>query len=62
MRAVAADHIAAFENIGSAMAVLRRLDVMRLPDDVSREVTLARRTLSVAQSRLLEWIDEENKP
>ena len=52
----AEDRAAAFENIGAALSVLRRLDSMRLDDDVRDEVTRARQTLSVAQSRIHERI------
>jgi hypothetical protein len=50
------DRVSAFENLGAALSVLRRLDSMRLDDDVRDEVTRARQTLSVAQSRIHERI------
>lgn len=56
MRGASVDRVAAFENIGAALAVLRRLDSLRLDDDVRGEVTRARQTLSVTQSRIYERI------
>jgi hypothetical protein len=47
------DRAAAFENLGAALAVLRRLNSLRLDDDVRDEVTRARQALSVTQSRIL---------
>lgn len=56
MKGASEDRVSARENIGSALAVLHRLDSLRLDDDVRREVTSARQTLSVAHSRLYERI------
>jgi hypothetical protein len=50
------DRAAAFENIGAALAVLRRLNSLCLDDDVYDEATHARQLLSVAQSRIHERI------
>jgi hypothetical protein len=56
MRGASEDRVSAFENLGAALSVLRRLDSLRLDDDVRNEVTCARQTLSVAQSRIHERI------
>jgi hypothetical protein len=61
MRGAAEDRVSAFENLGAALSVLRRLDSMRLDDDIRDEVTRARRTLSVAQSRIHERLQQEKK-
>jgi hypothetical protein len=52
MRDVVEDRTSSFENIGSALSVLRRLNSLRLDDDVRAAVTRARQILSVAQSRI----------
>jgi hypothetical protein len=52
----AEDRAAAFENIGAALSVLRRLDSLRLDDDVRGEITGVRQWLAVAQSRIHERI------
>ena len=59
MRGASEDRAAARENLGAALAVLRRLDDLRLDDDVRAEVTRARQTLSVAQSRIHQRIRGE---
>jgi len=61
VREVSEDRVAAFENIGGALAVLRRLAGLRLDDDVRGEVTRARQILSVAQSRIHERLRAEGK-
>jgi hypothetical protein len=50
--------IAVFETIGCALATLRRLDYVWYDEDVRERVTSARSTLSVAQSRVKQRIDE----
>lgn len=50
------DRAAVFENIGAALSVLRRLDSLRLDDDVRGEITGVKQRLSVAQSRVHERI------
>ncbi len=59
MKGAAQDRIAARETIGSAAAVLRRLDALRLDEDVRREVTRIRQVLSVAYSQLHRRITQE---
>lgn len=61
MRSCSEDRVTAFENVGSALAVLRRLDSLRLDDDTRVETTRARQMLSVAQSRIHERIQTERK-
>lgn len=56
MRGASEDRVAAFENVGAAIAVLRRLDSLRLDDDVRGEITRVRQMLAVAQSRIHERI------
>ena len=56
MKGLAEDRVAAFENIGAAIAVLRRLDSRCLDDDVRDDIARARQTLSAAQSRIHERI------
>ena len=48
----------AHEMIGSALAVLRRLDYVWCDDDVRDSITRARTLLSVAQSTIKGRIDE----
>lgn len=49
--------ISAFETIGCALAVLRRLDYIWYPDDIRDMVTQARSSLAVAQSKIKQRID-----
>ena len=49
--------IAAFETIGCALAVLRRLDHIRYDADIRETLMHVRSTLSVAQSKIKERID-----
>ena len=49
--------IVARETIGCALAVLRRLDHVRLDSDVREVITKARSALSVAQSTIRGRID-----
>ena len=49
--------IRAIETIGSALAVLHRLDHVRYDDDVRDLITKARSSLSVAQSKVKQRID-----
>ena len=61
MRGASEDRVSSFENVGAALSVLRRLDSVRLDDDIRGEITRARQTLSVAQSRIHERIQAEKK-
>jgi hypothetical protein len=61
VRGISDDRVAAHENIGAALAVLHRLDSLRIDDDLRLEVTEVRRRLSVAQSRIHKRIRAEEK-
>jgi hypothetical protein len=50
--------IATFETIGCALATLRRLDHVWYDEDIRTTITSARSSLSVAQSRVKQRIDE----
>jgi hypothetical protein len=50
--------IVAFETIGCALATLRRLDHVWYDEDIRATITSARSSLSVAQSRVKQRIDE----
>jgi len=52
------DRIAVFETIGCAMAVLRRLDYLQFDADVRETIVRVRSTLSVAQSKVKQRIDQ----
>ena len=53
------DHrIAVFETIGCALASLRRLDHVWYDEDIRAAITAARSTLSAAQSKVKERIEE----
>ena len=52
------NRIVACETIGGSLAVLRRLDVVWCDDDIRAAITQARSTLSVAQSKVKERIDQ----
>lgn len=49
--------VTAFETIGSAIAVLRKLDYIWCDEDVRDALTRVRATLSVAQSTIKERLD-----
>jgi hypothetical protein len=49
--------VTAFETIGSAIAVLRKLDYIWCDEDVRDALTRVRATLSVAQSTIKARID-----
>lgn len=49
--------VTAFETIGSAIAVLRRLDYIPCDEDVRDALTRVRATLSVTQSTVKERIE-----
>ena len=52
MRGASEDRVAAYEIVGAAISVLRRLNDLRLDDDLRAELTQARQLLSMAQLRM----------
>lgn len=58
LRARRDGRVSAAETLGSALAVLRRLDYSCLDADIRTSITRARSTLSVAQSKIKERTDE----